>query len=305
MQKVLEALPYRLTLDDGIEAARAGFRDLPRPPAHPEVAAADRRIDGPAGPLAVRVYTPPTAGPAAPAVLFLHGGGFVVGDLDSYDGMARRHAAGADAVVVSVDYRLAPEHPFPAAAEDAFAATEWLAEHADELGVDPNRLAVAGDSAGGNLAAGVAQRARDAGLALAFQLLWYPTVMWDPSLPSFTENADAPILSTADVAALSLVYAGHLDLTDPPAALAPGRAAQLAGLAPGYVAVAGHDPLRDDGARYAELLRAAGVAVTLDVAANLMHGYVAYAGVVPAATAATDRGLAALRAALHPAAAAE
>jgi alpha/beta hydrolase fold len=124
----------------------------------------------------------------------------VVGDLDSFDGIARQHAIGAGAVVVSVDYRLAPEHPYPAAVEDAWAATQWVAGHADELGADPARLAVAGDSAGGNLAAVVTQLARDdGGPPIAFQLLWYPGTTWDSSLPSITENANAPIVDAAGI----------------------------------------------------------------------------------------------------------
>lgn len=299
--KVLEAVPFRLTLADGTEAARRAMRDLPHRPVHPELPTEDRVIDGPGGDLPIRIYRPAAAetGPL-PVVVFFHGGGFVAGDLDTHDGSARMHAADAGAVVVSVDYRLAPEHPFPAAVEDAMAATEWVAAHAAELGVDPARLAVAGDSAGGNLAAVVCQLARDAGgPAIAFQLLWYPATTYDGSLPSFTENANAPIIDSEAIAALTLAYAGHVDLTDPPAALAPARAANLAGLPPAYIAVAGHDPLRDDGIRYGELLAAAGVPVQVHNAETLIHGYLGYAGVIPVATEAADRGLAALRAALH------
>ena len=204
--------------------------------------------------------------------------------------------------MVSVQYRLAPEHPYPAAVEDVWAATQWVAEHAAELGADPDRLAVAGDSAGGNLAAVVAQLARDAGApAIRFQLLWYPATTWDTSLPSFTENADAPILGGGAVKGFSRWYAGDLDLSDMPATLAPRAPRNLAGLPPAYIAVAGHDPLRDDGARYAELLTAAGVPVELHKAETLVHGYLGYAGVVPAATEATERGLSALRQALQSA----
>jgi acetyl esterase len=301
--KVLDAVPFRLSTDDGIDAIRQRLRDLPRRPLHPELRVEDRAIDGPAGPLAIRIYWPSTGseGAPAPAVVFFHGGGFVTGDLDTHDGTCRQHAVGADAIVVSVDYRLAPEHPYPAAVEDAWAATRWVAENAVEIGADATRLAVAGDSAGGNIAAVMAQRARDeAGPQLTFQLLWYPSTLWDPTLPSFTENAQALILDTKAVAAFSRWYAGDADVSNPPPGLAPGRAPNLADLAPAYIGVAGYDPLRDDGIRYGELLAAAGVPVEVHNAETMVHGYVGYAGVVPAATAAMDRGLAALRAALHP-----
>jgi acetyl esterase/lipase len=233
-------------------------------------------------------------------VLYFHGGGFVTGDLDTHDGTARQHAVGADAIVVSVDYRLAPEHPYPAAVEDAWAATLWVAENAAALHGDPNRIAVAGDSAGGTIAAAVAQRARDnAGPPILFQLLWYPSTMWDASLPSFGENASAPILDVTAVAAFSRWYAGEVGTFDPPSDMAPGRAEDLSNLAPAYIGVAGYDPLRDDGIRYGELLADAGVSVQVNNAETLVHGYLGYAGVVPAATAALDAGLTALRTALH------
>lgn len=306
LQKVLEAVPFQLMADGDIEEARRRLRDLPRRPLHGDVRAEDRHIAGPDGPIAVRVYWPPEdpADGAHPVTMFFHGGGFALGDLETHDVTARRHAAVGRTVVVSVDYRLAPEHPYPAAVEDAWAATCWVAQNAGRLGADASRLAVAGDSAGGNLAAVVAQRARDSrrsggGPEVAFQLLWYPSTMWDTSLPSFVENAGAPILDSRAIAAFTRWYAGNVDLTDPPAGLAPGRAADLSGLAPAYVATAGHDPLRDDGARYAELLSDAGVEVELHNAETLVHGYLGYAGVVPAATEAADRGLSALRTALH------
>lgn len=299
--KVLDAIPFRLTLDDGAEAARRAMRDLPHRPVHPELPSEDRVIDGPGGDLPIRIYRPAgSESGAAPVVVYFHGGGFVAGDLDTHDGTARMHAGDAGAVVVSVDYRLAPEHPFPAAVEDAMAATEWVAAHAAELGTDPARLAVAGDSAGGNLAAVVCQLARDGGgPAIAFQLLWYPATTYDGSLPSFTENAHAPIIDSAAIAALTRAYVGDdFDLSNPPATLAPARAANLAGLPPAYISVAGHDPLRDDGIRYGERLAAAGVPVQVHNAETMVHGYLGYAGVIPAATEAADRGLAALRAAL-------
>ena len=141
LQKVLEAVPFQLTTDGGADACRQRFRDLPRMPVHPEVRAEDRTIEGPAGPIPIRLYWPPeSAAPTPPVVMFFHGGGWVVGDLDTYDNAGRRHAVGAGALVVSVDYRLAPEHPYPAAVDDVWAATQWVAEHAAELGADPAAL---------------------------------------------------------------------------------------------------------------------------------------------------------------------
>lgn len=299
LQKVLEAVPFQLTVDGGIDEARRRLRELPRRPVHPDLRVENHQIDGPAGPIPVRVYWPSgTLNP--PVTMYFHGGGFAVGDLDTHDGTARNHAVGAGTVVVSVDYRLAPEHPYPAAVDDVWAATRWVAANAGSFGADGSRLAVAGDSAGGTLSAVVAQLARDNdGPPIAFQLLWYPSTMWDNSLPSFAENAEAPVLDRGAIDAFSRWYAGEADLSNPPAGLAPGRAADLSGLPPAYIAVAGHDPLRDDGARYAELLAAAGVTVELHLADTLVHGYLGYAGVVPAATEAAERGLAALRAALH------
>jgi acetyl esterase/lipase len=177
---------------------------------------------------------------------------------------------------------------------------QWVAEHGSEIGADASRLAVAGDSAGGNISAVIAQRSRDnAAPPILFQLLWYPATLWDSSLPSFTENAGAPVLDSAAVAAFSRYYAGEIDLFNPPPGMAPGRAANLADLPAAYIGVAGHDPLRDDGTRYGELLAAAGVPVEVHNAETMVHGYLGYAGVVPAATDAMDRGVAALRAALH------
>jgi acetyl esterase/lipase len=299
--KVLQAVPFQMTTDGGVEAARQRFRQLPRKPIHLDLRVENHTVAGPARAIPVRVYWPPAgSGVAPPVAVFIHGGAWSIGDLDTYDTTARIHAVGSGAVVVSVDYRLAPEHPYPAAVEDAWAATQWVADHAGEFGADPARLAVAGDSAGGNLAAVVAQLARDAGgPPIRFQLLWYPSTTFDTSLPSFTENAHAPVLDLVGAKSHTRWYVGDLDLSDIPATLAPARANDLSGLPPAYIAIAGHDPLRDDGARYADLLAAAGVPVELHNSGSLVHGFLGYAGVVPAATEATDRGLLALRNALE------
>ncbi len=306
LKAVLDAFPLTFTAADGVEVARARLRQLQAPPEMlPDLRIENLVIShGDLTDIPVRIYWPPVAEHRdLPVVVFYHGGGFALGDLETHDPVARAHAVGAEAIVVSVDYRLAPEHPFPAGVDDCWAALQWTAEHAAQLGGDPNRIAVAGDSAGANLAAVMAQLARDnGGPKLAFQLLWYPTITANLSLPSFTENADAPILDRNVIDAFLTWYLPGVDISDHaalPATIAPANATDLRGLAPAYIGTAEHDPLRDDGAHYAELLGAAGVPVELSNEPTLVHGYVSFALLIPPAAEATNRGLAALKAALH------
>jgi acetyl esterase len=267
------------------------------PPA-PVAAVADRRVPGPAGELPVRVYTP-EGSPPFPIVVFFHGGGWVVGTLDTYDPLCRALAAATPAVVVSVDYRLAPEHRWPAAVEDAYAATEWASRNAAALGGVQHRLAVAGDSAGGNLAAVVALGARDrGGPAIAFQLLVYPVLDAAGDTASWREYADGYHLTADGMRWYWDHYLGGAGGAAPDAS--PLRAAFVGGLPPALVIGAEYDILRDEGEAYAARLAEAGVDASASSHAGVVHGFVRWRAVTGAAEDALQEAAAALRSALAP-----
>lgn len=263
----------------------------------------NRRIPGPAGEIPIRIYTPVTA-PAGPlgVLIYFHGGGFVIGSLNTHDAPCRLVANGAGVKVISVDYRLAPEHKFPAAVEDCQAATAWVSDNAAELGIDPDRIAVGGDSAGGNLAAVVSQWARSAGgrPAIRFQLLIYPVTDAVNTTPSRETCGKGYFLETELMTWFFAQYfAPGTNPRDP--RLSPLLVDDLSGLPPAYVLTAEFDPLRDEGAAYADKLRAAGVPVTYVLGEGMIHGFWNMSGLVKAAGAAIAAASEALRAALETA----
>ncbi len=240
-----------------------------------------------AGQVPVRWYEPAGLRRPAPVVVFFHGGGWVQGSLRGYDAVCGQVAARLGALVVSVAYRLAPEHAFPAAAEDCVDVTAWVAERAAALGVDASRLAVMGDSAGGNLAAVVALAARDdAGPAIAAQVLVYPGLDGTMSSPSIDRHAQAPVLTRQKIADFIALYHPRGDRRDP--VLSPLYAVDVAGLPPALVQTADHDPLLDDGLRYTARLREAGVTVRCTQYRDVPHGFLSFPGVA----ASGDRPLA-------------
>jgi acetyl esterase len=298
LQSLFAAVPFEHVADVGIERFRSLYLErAARAPSSIDLADIQDRTIG--DDLGIRIYRPKDHQAGSAIVLHLHGGGWAVGNLDTHDHIAREIAVQTSAVVVSVDYRLAPEHPYPAAVEDAWLALQWVSEHAVSLGADPRRLAVAGDSAGGNLCAVLTQLARDnGGPAISFQLLWYPATTLEPGLASMTQNAEAPILSRADMAFFQRCYADDAVWASGPATLLPGAAADLTDLPPAYIATAQYDPLRDDGARYAQLLQDNGNSVELVNHPELTHGFVGYGTWVPSAAAALAQSLTAMKAGL-------
>jgi acetyl esterase len=296
---------HRLSVAEArtLYAAGAEVLDLPRAPLP--------RVEGlalalPAGPRAARLYAPRVAGEGAPLpiLLFLHGGGFVVGGLNTHDSLCRQLALRAGCAVLSLDYRLAPEHRHPAALQDTLAALRWLLAHRGALGLDESRPpAIGGDSAGATLAAAASVQARDAGLPLAHQLLITPGTAGGERFPSMQRFARGFLL---DVETIDWFFA-HARPEQPsplwPAdewRFAPLQTPDLRGLAPACVLLAGCDPLFDEGLAYAERLQQAGVPTALHVAAGVTHNFIKMGRALPEATTALDQAAAALRAAWAP-----
>ena len=259
----------------------------------------DRVIPGADGTeLPIRIYWPSTSDEPLPVVVFFHGGGWVIGGIDSHDGQVREMVNRTAMVYVSVDYRLAPEARFPAAAEDCYAATQWVAANAASIGADAERLGVAGDSAGGNLAAVVALMARDrGGPAIAYQLLIYPCCDMDSNAwPSQTENGTGYFLTKESMDWFYGQYADVADRDNPYAS--PIRADDLSGLPPACVITAEFDPLRDEGEAYGARLQEAGVACEVHRYDGMFHGFFGMTLAIPGAVAAQETAAAAVQAGL-------
>ncbi len=278
------------------QQARINMNSRPQS-AGPEVARVeDRAIPGPGPDVPVRIYTPDGRGPF-PVLVWFHGGGWVVGDLDTADGTARRLTAQTGCVVVSVDYRLAPEARFPAAAEDCYAVTQWVATNAAGIDADPGRIAVGGDSSGGNLAAVVSLMARDRGVSPpVFQLLVYPVIARDFDTGSYRQNGEGYGITRDSMKWYwDLYLTEDADASNPYAA--PLLANDLSGLPPALVITAEFDPLCDEGEAYAQCLQEAGVAVTYSRYDGMIHGFFGMPAFIDRGRIAVGEASAALKAA--------
>jgi acetyl esterase len=271
---------WELTPAQGREMYRAMAQVL-EPPAIAIGKIENIAMPGPAGEIKLRIYTPVAGGATAlPGLVYFHGGGWVIGDLDTHDALCRTLANEAGARVVAVDYRLAPEHKFPAAADDAYAAVKWVEAHAASVGVDPNRIAVAGDSAGGNLAAVVSLMAKQkGGPRIVHQLLIYPVTQWKADTGSMNSFAEGYFLEKKTMHWFFDQYAPGADPND--WRLSPLAATDVAGLPRAYVVTAGFDPLRDEGKAYADKLNRAGVAAVYIDYPGMVHGFFNMQGVLP------------------------
>jgi acetyl esterase len=280
--------------------AFAGMMQLVGPKDVPIGKVQNLTMPGPGGDLALRIYTPVAAkSEPLPTLVFFHGGGYVIGDLDTHDGLCRMFANAANIRVIAVDYRLAPEHKFPAAIEDAFAAVCWIEAHAAELGVDANHVAVGGDSAGGGIAAALSLMAKEKGAPkIAFQMLLFPVTQIGGRTKSLHEFAEGYFLELATLEWFYDHYGAASDVDRSDTRMSPLLAKDFAGLPPAYIMVAGFDPLHDEGVAYGEKLRAAGVSVALADYPDMVHDFIYLQSVLPQAPEAVKAAAAALKAAL-------
>jgi acetyl esterase len=263
---------WTMTPDEARAMSAVAAALLPPAPAVAKIE--DVTVPGPAGKIPLRIYTPEGEGPF-PLFVYYHGGGWTIGDIPSHDGIAAAIANAGKCQVVSVGYRLAPEHKYPAAPDDCFAATQWVFQHASAFGGDPQRIAVGGDSAGGNLAAVVCLMARDRrAFQPVLQVLVYPATDHDFSRPSCRENAEGYLLSRNDMVWFWSNYLARREDADEPYAV-PMRADDLRGLPPARIIIAEYDPLRDEGAVYAQRLQHSGVPVTLTCYKGMIHAFLA------------------------------
>jgi acetyl esterase len=279
---------------------RQSYAALSLVESRPEMASVtDHLVPGPGGDIPVRVYVPTDEPGPRPVLVYFHGGGWVIGSVETHDGTVRAVAEGSGVTVVSVDYRLAPENPFPAAIEDCLAAVRWVVQHAGELAIDPDRLALGGDSAGGNLAAIAAQELKAAGDAsVRFQLLVYPVTDGTMAHPSIDENAEGYFLTKATMAWFWQQYVGDGDRTGPRVSPLHARDEALAAAPPTLVITAEYDPLRDEGEAYAARLAAAGIDTTATRYDGMIHGFFSLRDLIPEGKAAVDQACEALRTAL-------
>ena len=299
LQPILDLMGGELRVDDKTPDEARAYTSAGNSPRDDTGLASvtDIEVGGADGTLPARVYRPEGAAEGGPVVVFFHGGGWVIGSISSHDNPCARIAAESGCTVISVEYRLAPEHPFPAPLEDAYAATAWVSEHAGELGLDADRLAVAGDSAGGNLAAGVTLLARErGGPRIAFQALIYPNTNVREQTRSRLENGDKPyLLSNRAMKWFEDHYIGAADVDW---RIAPLRADDLSNLPPAFVLTAELDPLHDEGEAYAERLRSAGVDVELVRFDGMPHGFFGWTDELEAGVEAQALAVSALRRAL-------